>query len=277
MEGQVIVVSLISLILGIILGHKCFESLISWLSSKMLKNQQELCQEVEMMANDILNMDRQAKSIMTPRVECAMFDILDTKEDILKKVIQNSYSKYPIYHENTHNIIGILQKIDVMSILLNEDAKKVNILDIMQEPYFVPETKSVDKLLTELYRSNNHMAILIDEYGDFAGVVTIGDIIKDMANDMLYELNEEYEEIYKVDDGTYIVDGLTHIDAINKYFKLDIHTENFETIGGFVIHLIGNMPTQDAKASYKDVTFEVNKIKFNRVEKIKVYLQPAYV
>ncbi|OON99352.1 MAG: hypothetical protein ATN35_13065 [Epulopiscium sp. Nele67-Bin004] len=276
MESQVVVVSLISLILGIILGHKYFERLIKWLSKKIL-NKQELCQEIEVLTSDILNMDRQAKSIMTPRVECIMFDILESKEDIIEEVIQNDYSKYPIYKENTHNIIGILEKKDILSILLNQDAKNIDILEIIQQPYFVPETKSVDKLLIELHRSNNHMAILIDEYGDFAGIVTISDIIKDMANDMLYERNEEYEEIYKIADGTYIVDGLTHIDAINKYFKLDIHTENFETIGGFVVHLIGNMPTQDAKANYKDVTFEVNKIKFNRVEKIKVYLQPAYV
>ena len=123
------------------------------------------------------------------------------------------------------------------------------------------------------------MAILLDEYGDFAGIVTVEDIVEEIVGDMVDENEENIDEdIISMGDGSYMVDGLTHIDDVNKQLHLGIECEHFDTIGGFVVNLIGNIPksTQQVSVSYNNIVFEVKKVKANRVEKLRILL-PSHI
>lgn len=218
--------------------------------------------------------DKVATEVMIPRLEVVMVDIESPRESILNKVLTHKFSRIPVYQENKHNILGILQTKDFLEEVLRVGLENIVLEKLIKQAYFVPETKSVDILFKELQTSKNHMAILIDEYGDFSGIVTIENIVEEIVGDIVDEHDEDDEDICQIDDSTYIIDGLTHIDDVNKYLDLDIECENFDTIGGFVVNLIGNIPrgSQKVSAKYKDVVFEVDKVKSNRVEKLKVYM-----
>lgn len=215
--------------------------------------------------------DKVATEVMIPRLEVAMVNIESSKEKILDKVLTRKFSRMPVYKENKHNIVGVLQTKDFMEKVLEVGLEKVVLDELIKPAYVVPETKSVDTLFKELKKSKNQMAIILDEYGDFSGIVTIEDIVEEIVGDIVAE---EDQDICQIGDGTYIVDGLTHIDDVNKYLDLNIECENFDTIGGFVVHLLGSIPksTQKVSAKYKDVIFEVDKVKSNRVEKLKIYM-----
>ncbi|MEG0151842.1 MAG: hemolysin family protein [Cellulosilyticaceae bacterium] len=218
--------------------------------------------------------DKVATEVMIPRLEVVMVNIESPKENILSKVLTHKFSRIPVYRENKHNILGVLQTKDFLEEVIRVGLENVDVEGLIKPAYFVPETKSVETLFKELQKSKNHMAILIDEYGDFAGIVTIENIVEEIVGDIVGEHDEGDQDICQIDDSTYIVDGLTHIDDVNKYLDIDIECENFDTIGGFVVNLLGNIPrnSQKVSAQYKDIVFEVDKVKSNRVEKLKIYM-----
>lgn len=216
--------------------------------------------------------DKVATEVMIPRLEVIMINKEYSKEKVLEKVLEHKFSRMPVYEEHKHNIVGILQTKDFLEAVLQQGIENIDLEELIKPAYFVPETKGVETLFKELKKSKNHMAILIDEYGDFSGIVTIEDIIEEIVGDLIVESDKEDQEICQIDESTYMVDGLTHIDDINKYFDLDIECENFDTIGGFVVNLLGNIPKQKVATNYKDIIFEVDRVKSNRVEKLKIYM-----
>lgn len=216
--------------------------------------------------------DKVASEIMTSRVEVLAIDILQPIEEIMQVALNHNFSRIPVYEEDQHHIIGVLHVKDFLSEVFKVGLEHVNVRELILKPYFVPETKTVQRLFKELQHTKNHMAILVDEYGDFAGIVTVEDIVEEIVGDILDE-NEQNNDIAKMEDGSYLVDGLTHIDDINKQLNLGIECENFDTIGGFVVNLLGNIPqsTQEVSVTYNNIVFEVEKVKSNRVERLRIY------
>lgn len=219
--------------------------------------------------------DKVASEVMTPRVEVlALEQSMDLKE-MIHKVIEENYTRIPIYEEDIHNIIGILNVKELLAEAFRVGVEKVDLKSLLKEPYLVPETKKIQRLFKELQHTKNRMAILKDEYGDFSGIVTVEDIVEEIVGDMVDE-NETFDEqeISPLNDGSYLVDGLTHIDDLNRQLKLDIQCENFDTIGGLVVHLLGSIPTDIPQVSvtYNNIVFEVKKVKANRVEQLRILL-----
>lgn len=219
--------------------------------------------------------DKVASEVMTPRVEVLALDIKMDLQEMMGVVIEENYSRIPVYDKDIHNIIGILNVKEFLVEAFKVGIEHIKIQELLKDPYFVPETKKIQRLFKELQYTKNHMAILKDEYGDFAGIVTVEDIVEEIVGDMVDE-NETYEEqeIARMADGSYLVDGLTHIDDVNKRLKLDIQCENFDTIGGFVVHLIGSIPTstQQVSVTYNHIVFEVKKVKANRVDQLRILI-----
>ena len=214
--------------------------------------------------------DKTALEIMTPRATVVSIDVKTTGQAVIDKIMQYSFSRFPVYDDVPHNIVGVLYAKDVYEMALKEGVANIQVSKLMRSVYYVPETKTVATLFKELQDTKHHIAMILDEYGDFQGIVTIDDIVSQVVGEIADK--SYYEEIEQIDEHTYLVDGLTHIEDVNKHLGLEIECEHFDTIGGFVINLIGWIPKQAVSVSYKNIVFEVEKVKANRVETLKICL-----
>ena len=214
--------------------------------------------------------DKTALEIMTPRATVVSIDMKTTGQTVIDKIMGHSFSRIPVYEDVPHNIVGVLYAKDVYEWALREGIEHIEVKKLMKPVYYVPETKTVATLFRELQETKNHIAVVLDEYGDFQGIVTVDDIVSQVVGEIADK--SYYEEIEQIDEHTYLVDGLTHIEDVNKHLGLDIECEHFDTIGGFVINLIGWIPKQAVSVSYKNIVFEVEKVKANRVETLKICL-----
>ncbi len=148
----------------------------------------------------------------------------------------------------------------------------------LRKPYFVPESKNIDSLFRDLQRTRNNIAILIDEYGGFSGIVTMEDIIEEIVGEIEDEYDEEESEIEKVDDQIYIISGFTSLDDINEEIGTNLESENSETIGGFLIDILGEIPDDDEREQrvieYGNLVFKILSVKERRIEKVELFILP---
>jgi putative hemolysin len=215
---------------------------------------------------------------MTPRTNVFSIDINTPIDEMVDEILEEQYSRIPIFDDTRDNILGILYMKDLFTEILRMDKRDIIIKNLLRPAYFVPETKNIDILFRELQKSKNHMAILVDEYGSFSGIVTIEDLIEEVMGNIFDEHDEDFEYnelIQKLDNNTFIVNGLVSIDEINEKLNLKLPEEYFDTIGGFVIDLIGNIPEEgkESVVEYEEVTFKVEKIIGRRIELLKIYIQ----
>lgn len=216
--------------------------------------------------------DKVADEVMTSRPDVFAIDINSRPEEILKELLEENYSRVPVYENDIDNIIGILFMKDFIIEASKHDFEHVDIRKILRTPYFVPAAKPIDELFKELQSSKNHIAILINEYGGFEGIVTIEDLIEEVMGKILDEYDEVEPDITKIDKNTYIVDGLIPIGEVNDFLDIDLQSEHSDTIGGFVIDLIGSIPKDgDEKIiEYENIIFKVEEVKAKRIEKVKI-------
>jgi putative hemolysin len=216
--------------------------------------------------------DTLAREIMTPRTNVFAVDVTTDIDELIDKVLEEQYSRVPVYEEDTDNIIGILYMKDLFTYIRNKSIKDIDIRSILRPAYFVPEIKNIDTLFKELQSTKNYMAILIDEYGGFSGIVTIEDLIEEVMGNIFDEHDVRYEDIVQLDSNTYLVNGLASIDDVNYALHSNIPAENFDTIGGFVISLLGTIPKSDEEPTveYENLTFKVEKVNEKRIEKLKI-------
>lgn len=219
-----------------------------------------------------------AREVMTPRTDVFMIEVSTPMEKIITEVLEEGYSRIPVYEEDTDNITGVLYIKDLFAKLYKANWNDISLKELLRAPYFVPETKNTDILFRELQKSKNHMALLIDEYGGFSGIVTMEDLVEEVMGNIFDEYDEDYEKdeyIQKIDDDTYVVNGLVGIDEINDKLHTKIPDENCDTIGGFVIDLIGNIPEEDSEhvVEYENLVFKIEKVNEKRIEFLKIYVQ----
>jgi putative hemolysin len=151
------------------------------------------------------------------------------------------------------------------------------IREMLRPAYFVPETKNIDTLFKELQNTKNHMAMLIDEYGGFAGIVTIEDLIEEIMGNIFDEYDESDEDIKKIDQNTYLVSGLVSINDINEELHIELPSDNYDTIGGFVVNLMGSIPNENEQPvfEFEGMRFKIEKVNEKRIEKLKISLKNA--
>lgn len=221
--------------------------------------------------------DKLAKSVMTPRTKVFAVDVEMNINEAVDVIIKKQYSRVPIYKGNMDNIIGIINMKDLLKVLVGKKEEFISLEDIARKPYFVPEIKDINILFRELKESNNHLAILIDEYGGFSGIVTIEDLIEEILGDIFDEydkLRKNEEAIIKIDKDTYIVSGLISIKKINDELGIGLPENDVDTLGGFILDLIGVIPVEDKEYSveYKNITFFIEKVVNKRIELVKIYV-----
>lgn len=228
------------------------------------------------MINSIFEFDdKLAYEVMTPRTEVYLINIDTHLSEYLDELMEERYARVPVYEGDTDNIIGILYMKDFFIEARKHGFENVDIRGILQSAYFVPETKNIDELFLELQSSKTHMAVLIDEYGGFSGIVSIEDLIEEVMGEIEDEYDDDEPKIKKIDCNTFIIDGLLSLDDFNDYFHLDIIGEGYDTIGGFLIDLLGRIPknAEEKNIEYENLIFKIEEIKEMRIEKIKVYVQ----
>lgn len=227
------------------------------------------------MINSIIEFDDKiAKEVMTPRINVYAINILEPMEEYIDQLLETKYSRIPVYEDDIDNIIGVLYFKDFMRAAIKKGYRNVDIRSILIKPYLVPESKVIDDLFKELQETKNHIAVLIDEYGRFSGIVTMEDLVEEVMGDIEDEYDNTLPKIKKLDSSTYIIDGLLTIDELNYKLDLDISSENYETISGFLIDTMGEIPQErdDRTIEIDNLVFKIESVKKKRIDKIKLYI-----
>lgn len=227
------------------------------------------------MINSIFEFDdKLAKEVMTPRTNVYMINIDDCANTYLNSLLNEKYSRIPIFQENIDNIIGILYMKDFLCEAYKVGFDNVNLRNILHTPYFVPEMKNIDELFKELQISRKHMAILIDEYGGFSGIVTIEDLIEEVMGDIGDEFDDEEILLKNISKNTFLASGLISINELNEklHINLDSESDDYDTLGGFIIKLIGYIPKKndDCIVNYKNIIFKIKEVNKKRIVKVEI-------
>ena len=227
------------------------------------------------MINSIFDFDdKLAKEVMTPRTEVYMIN--SQLPLSIEELLEENYSRIPVYEGDIDNIIGVLYLKDFLHEAYQVGFENVNLKKLLHRPYFVPECKNIDQLFKELQKSKKHLAVLIDEYGGFSGIVTIEDLIEEVMGDINDEYDEDEPFIRKIDNDTYIVNGLISIKELNDklHLNLDEETEDYDTLGGFLINQIDYIPseTEECMVEYENLLFKVQCVKDKRIETVKIHM-----
>ncbi|MEG0829021.1 MAG: hemolysin family protein [Anaerovoracaceae bacterium] len=238
-----------------------------------------LKEEGKKMINSIFAFDdKLAYEVMTPRTDVFSIDINDPTEEYIDELMELRYSRIPVYEDDSDKIKGILYIKDYLIKAREDGFENVDISGIIRKPYFIPETKNIDALFFELQKTKQHIAILIDEYGGFSGIVTMEDIIEEVMGDIDDEYDEEEPEIERIDESTYLIDGVMDLDDINDEIGTNLESENSETVGGFIIDILGEIPDEDEDedriVEFENYVFKIESMKERRIEKVKLYIAP---
>ncbi|MFW5787882.1 MAG: hemolysin family protein, partial [Halanaerobiales bacterium] len=217
--------------------------------------------------------DIQVKEIMVPRIDMVCVSRSSNIEDVVELAVEKGHSRIPVYEEVIDDIVGLIYVKDLLSMLLEDKKGKSSrtIDDFLKPIYFIPETKPINTLLAEMKARKEHMAIVLDEYGGTAGLITIEDLLEEIVGDIQDEFDLEPKMIEKIDENTIKVDARVDIDKINEILSQPLlDEEDYETISGFVLHFLGYLPEEGEIIELENLKIEVDKISEHRIEKLKI-------
>lgn len=230
------------------------------------------------MINNVFEFDDiDAGDIMTHRVDITAVEVDEPLKAVLDAAIEDGYSRIPVFDDDPDNIIGIVYIKDLLRYVGAELPKDQTLRSIMREAYFVPETKRCGELFTEMSEKHVQMAIVVDEYGGTAGLVTLEDLVEAIVGNIQDEYDDESEEISRINDTTFTVDGVTDIDELDELIGMHLPDGDYDTLGGFIISQLGYLPTNENKevVDYKNVRFTVLNVEDKRIGKITVEILPS--
>lgn len=244
----------------------------------MLTNSEETldAEEIEMLQGVFSLDELMAREVMVPRTDAFMIDINDNTRDNIEEILRQSFSRVPVYDGDKDKVIGVLHTKRLLEAGFKEGFDDLNLRRILQSPLFVPETIFVDDLLKELRRTQNQMAILLDEYGGMAGLVTLEDLLEEIVGEIDDETDKAELEVREIGDQTYIVLGTMSLNDFNDHFDTELESDDVDTIAGFYLTGVGSIPSQTVKESFaidskeKHLTFINDKVRDGRVIKLKV-------
>ena len=215
--------------------------------------------------------DMQAKEAMIQRLDMVAIDIEDSYDEIIELFKSEKLSRLPVYQESIDDIVGILNIKDII-FLSDEEIENFDIKDYVREAFFTYEFKKITQLLEEMKKEKTQMAIVVDEYGGTAGLLTIEDLVEVIVGDIDDEYDEEEEEIVKINDNEYLVEGSTKISDVNEQLGINLESEEFDSIGGFIIGYLKRIPEENEIIEVEDVKFKVESIDKNRINKIRIFV-----
>ena len=224
-------------------------------------------------------MDKDAKDIMTHRKNIIAIDGKETLEDALKFMLDENFSRFPIYKEDIDEIVGFLHLRDAMECYLAREQRKIPVSelgDYIRAVTFIPETKSIDTLFREMQVSHNHVVIVLDEYGQTSGLVTMEDILEELVGNILDEHDVEEKMITRLVTGNYLVNGFAELEDLEDYLGIQFDKENYGTLNGFFFFFLERIPSQDEHCvvEYEGYRFTVLLVDNNTIRRVKIEKLP---
>jgi magnesium and cobalt transporter len=216
--------------------------------------------------------ETKAHSIMIPRTEISSASINSTLAEVIKLVTDCGHTRIPFCKDNIDQIVGILHAKDLLK-LWGENSSSPIPDEILRKPYFVPENQKVSELLRDLRAKKTHLAIVTDEYGGTAGIITIEDILEEIVGEIMDEHDDEPPLLSVLDDGSVLVDARLEIEKLGEHFGITLPEGEFESVGGFVIHLLGRIPKVDEKISYGNLHMTIKSADQRKIHKILIISQ----
>ncbi|MFT6955851.1 MAG: magnesium and cobalt transporter [Halieaceae bacterium] len=215
--------------------------------------------------------DMQARDIMIPRSQMVVIKADQTLEEILPQIISSAHSRYPVIDESLDDILGILLAKDLLPQILNEDQASLKVTELLRQTVVVPESKRLNVLLREFRENRNHMAIVIDEYGGVAGLVTIEDVLEEIVGEIEDETDAQ-EDLFirKISEQDYFVKALTPVDDFNDYFGARFSEEEFGTIGGLVLQAFGHLPNRNEVTNIENFEFKVINADQRKIHSLRI-------
>ncbi|EOS8132642.1 HlyC/CorC family transporter [Enterococcus hirae] len=239
----------------------------------MLETESVLDNEELEMLQGVFSLDTKvAREVMVPRTDAFMIDINDSVEENVNEVLSENYSRIPVYNEDKDKVVGILHTKNLLKAAHKFGFENLNIQKIMQEPLFVPETIFIDDLLYEMKKTQNQMAILLDEYGGVVGLATLEDLLEEIVGEIDDE-SDEVEKLYeKVAEHEYVIQGRMLIDEFNEVFDSNLHMSDVDTMAGYLITALGMIPDEGEKLSFDvdNITLTSEEMEGSRILKIRV-------
>lgn len=215
--------------------------------------------------------ETKVREVMVPRTELAAVRVSDSVEKVASVIQREGRSRIPVFEDKIDNIVGILYAKDVLKEVVSNPGKSVNLEKIMRPAYFVPETKNVFDLLQELKQKRVHLAVVIDEYGGIAGLVTLEDLIEEIIGEVQDEYDDEKERIVTLNENQWEVDAKTTIDEINEDLGLGVpSSDDYDTLAGYLLAILGRIPRQKEKVTIGKLTFIITESSEKSIEKVKI-------
>jgi putative hemolysin len=250
------------------------EAELKMLLSRSTEEGQLEQQEQEMLYKVFDFADKEVSTVMVPRPEVVALSIDLPPEEALAAVIESPYTRYPVYRSSLDEVVGILHVRDLFSALNDRGIAGVELEQLLRPAHIVPETKDLAALLTEFRRANQHMAIVVDEYGDLEGIVTLEDLLEEIVGEIEDEFDLPDESVERLGDGRMRIDGTFPIDDFNEQFGTALPIEDYHTVGGFVFGLLGRAPERGDEVEHDGCRFKVLAVEGSRIERIEVELPP---
>ncbi|MCI9422411.1 DUF21 domain-containing protein [Lachnospiraceae bacterium WCA-9-b2] len=227
------------------------------------------------MINNVFDLgDARAKDVMVPRVHVTFADVNSTYDELIDIFREDKFTRLPVFRDTTDNVVGT---INMKDLLLYDNTKGFQIQDILREAYFTYEYKNISELLVEMRKASFNIAIVLDEYGETAGLITLEDILEEIVGEIHDEYDENEEDfIQEIDEREYIVEGSTNLDDLNDRLDLDLNSEEYDSLGGFIIERLDRLPEPGDSIHTEDgIHMVVEKLDKNRIELVHLYLPEA--
>lgn len=246
----------------------------------MLTNSEETldAEEIEMLQGIFSLDEMMAREVMVPRTDAFMIDINNDAQSNIEGILSQNFSRVPVFDDDKDRVVGVLHTKRLLEAVFKTGFDTIDLRKILQEPLFVPETIFVDDLLKALRNTQNQMAILLDEYGGVAGLVTLEDLLEEIVGEIDDETDTAEQFVREIDENIYIVLGTMTLNEFNDYFETELESDDVDTIAGYYLTGVGSIPNQEEKVAYevdskdKHITLINDKVKDGRITKLKVLL-----
>jgi CBS domain containing-hemolysin-like protein len=227
-------------------------------------------EEQEMIDKVFVFGDKDAAGVMVARPDVAALSVEMPPEEAVAAVLDSPYTRYPVYRDTLDDIVGVLHIRDLFAAMHDRGIEGVHLEQLLRAAYIVPETKDLASLLQEFRRTNNHFAVVVDEYGAMVGICTLEDLLEEIVGEIEDEFDVPEEPIVQVDEDTYRVDGMFPIEEFNDRFGTDLPDEDYHTVAGFVFGQLGRAPEPGDDVSHNGLRFDVLEVEGNRIERLAV-------
>lgn len=215
--------------------------------------------------------DTVAKEIMIPRTDIVAFDINTDPKEIVKTVRRDMFSRYPVYEENVDSIIGVFYAKALLLVLPESEVKDISLRKLLRDPYYIPDSKNISELFRELQRKKLHMAIVVDEFGGTAGIVTMEDIVEEIFGEIYDEFDDQEDQIKTLGEGRYLADARIPIRDLGEVLDLEFPDQGeYETLGGFILLNAGKVPEKDATIEWNGLSFTVRACDSKSIQRVEI-------